>query len=236
MSVDSATQRAATQLSVAVPLYERFTALDVVGPYQMLALTPGIRVAFVAERPGPVSDDRESLALTAVAFEDAPRPDVVVVPGGPGTVNVLDGAVPEWLRAVHPHTRWTTSVCSGSLILAAAGLLSGVRATTHWRQLDKLPLFGAIPTAERVVIEPERRIMTAAGVSSGLDMALRLVELLTDRRTAEAVQLWSEYDPQPPFDAGSPARAGADVIDLASEWDSAAVDAALGRQPQGSAH
>ncbi|MEU5987597.1 DJ-1/PfpI family protein [Spirillospora sp. NPDC047418] len=214
------------QINVVIPLYDRFTALDAVGPYQMLAMTPGVRVVFAAERPDPVLDDCRTLQLTAVGFEQVPRPDVVVVPGGPGTVHVLDGALPSWLRDVHATTRWTTSVCSGSLILGAAGLIKGLRATTHYRHLDKLPLFGAVPTSERVVVEHDARIVTAAGVSSGIDMALRLVELLIDTRTAQAVQLWTEYDPHPPFDTGSPQRAPQDVANLAADYDAAALDAA----------
>jgi transcriptional regulator GlxA family with amidase domain len=215
-----------SEINVVIPLYDRFTALDAVGPYQMLAMTPGVRVVFAAERSGPVLDDCRSLQLAAVSFEQAPRPDGVVVPGGPGTVHVLEGAFPSWLRDVHATTRWTTSVCSGSLILGAAGLIKGLRATTHYRHLDKLPLFGAVPTSERVVVEHDARIVTAAGVSSGIDMALRLVELLTDTRTAQAVQLWTEYDPQPPFDTGSPQRAPQDVANLAADYDAAALDAA----------
>ncbi|MEU8798040.1 DJ-1/PfpI family protein [Spirillospora sp. NPDC048819] len=213
-------------IKVVIPLYDRFTALDVIGPYQMLALTPGVRVVFAAERPGPVLDDCRTLRLTAVGFDEAPPPDVVVVPGGPGTVHVLDGALPAWLREVHATTRWTTSVCSGSLILGAAGLIKGLRATTHYRHLDKLPLFGAVPTPQRVVIEQDARIVTAAGVSSGIDMALQLVEFLTDTRTAQAVQLWTEYDPQPPFDSGSPQRAPENVVELAAEYETAALEAA----------
>lgn len=215
------------ETTVVIPLYDRFTALDVIGPYQMLALAPGIRVVLAAERAGTVLDDCRTLRLTAVGLDEAPRPDVVVVPGGPGTVHVLKGALPAWLREVHPSTRWTTSVCSGSLILGAAGLIDGLRATTHYRHLDKLPLFGAVPARERVVVEREARIVTAAGVSSGIDMALQLVEFLTDTRTAQAVQLWTEYDPAPPFDAGSPSRAPEDVVELAAEFEAAALEAAM---------
>ncbi|NDU74772.1 DJ-1/PfpI family protein [Actinomadura sp. DSM 109109] len=215
-------------MTVVIPLYDRFTVLDVIGPYQMLAFTPGVRVVFAAEQAGPVLDDCRTLSLTAVAFDEAPRPDVVVVPGGPGTMHVLEGALPAWLREVHPTTRWTTSVCSGALILGAAGLLDGLRATTHYRHVDNLALFGASAAPERVVVEREARIMTAAGVSSGLDMALRLVEFLTDTRTAQAVQLWTEYDPQPPFDTGSPSCAPRDVLDLAAAFDEAALEAATG--------
>ncbi len=210
---------------VVFPLYDGFTALDVVGPYQMLAFTPGVTVSFVAPSPRQATDECGSLSLTAVGFDDVPRPDIVVVPGGPGTALALSGDLPRWLAEVHRHTRWTTSVCSGSLLLGAAGLLQGLRATTHYRHVDKLPLFGADPTHQRVVEELDARIITAAGVSSGIDMALRLVELISGRQIAEAVQLWTEYDPQPPFDSGSPAKASADVLELAGSYEAAALAA-----------
>lgn len=211
--------------TVVIPLYDRFTALDVVGPYQMLAFTPGVRVLLAAEEPGLVTDDIGSLSLPAIGLDEVDRPDIVVVPGGPGTVAMLDGALPRWLAHVHQTTRWTTSVCSGSLILGAAGLLHGLKAATHYRHTDKLPFFGAEPTAERVVEHPEARIITAAGVSSGIDMALRLVELIADREIAEAVQLWTEYDPQPPFDSGSPQKATIAVQDLAAGYEAAHSEA-----------
>ncbi len=209
--------------TVAIALYDGFTALDVVGPYQMLAMTPGVSVTLVAEKVGPVRDDRRSLTLQAdAAFADVPAPDVVVIPGGPGSEHVLSGPLPEWIAAVHPTTTWTTSVCSGSLILAAAGVLDGVPATCHYVHLETLGLFGVEARAERVVEVPEARIITAGGVSSGIDMALRLVEILTDRTTAETIQLWTEYDPQPPFDSGAPEKATAEVRDLARSYELAA--------------
>jgi putative intracellular protease/amidase len=209
--------------SVAIALYVGFTALDVVGPYQMLAMTPGVEATLVAERVGGVLDDRESLTLQATAsFGDVTDPDIVVVPGGPGSEHVLSGAVPEWVARVHPTTTWTTSVCSGSLILAAAGLLTGIQAACHFLHLETLGLFGALPTPQRVVEVPESRIITAAGVSSGIDMALRLSELLTDRTTAEAIQLWTEYDPQPPFDSGAPGKASEEVLERATAYELAA--------------
>jgi transcriptional regulator GlxA family with amidase domain len=211
--------------TVVIPLYDRFTALDVVGPYQMLAFTPGVRVLLAAEKPGLVTDDCGSLSLPAISLDDVERADIVVVPGGPGTLAVLDGALPQWLARVHQTTRWTTSVCSGSIILGAAGLLQGRKAATHYLHMDKLPFFGAEPTAERVVEEPEARIITAAGVSSGIDMALRLVELIADREIAEAVQLWTQYDPQPPFDSGSPQKATIAVQDLAAGYEAAHMEA-----------
>lgn len=209
--------------TVAIALYDRFTALDVIGPYQMLSMTPDVEVTFVAERAGGVTDDVGSLTLPATAsFDEVTAPDVVVVPGGPGTAHVLEGALPEWVARVHPTTTWTTSVCSGSLVLGAAGLLDGLPSACHYRYLEVLPMFGAEPRTDRVVELPEQRIVTAGGVSSGIDMALRLVELLRDRTVAEAVQLWTEYDPQPPFDSGSYAKASDPVRELAAAYEVAA--------------
>jgi putative intracellular protease/amidase len=194
-------------MRIAIPLYPRFTALDAVGPYTVLAFAPGCTVTFVAAETGPVLDDRGSLSIAATAtYAEVPRPDVIVVPGGPGTLEALsDQALLGWIKEAHEHTRWTTSVCSGSYLLGAAGLLTGVKATTHWGFLDGLANFGAEPVSERVVVEG--KIVTAAGVSSGIDMALTLLARLSDVRTAEAVQLAIEYDPRPPFDAGSLATA-----------------------------
>ncbi|MEU6711018.1 DJ-1/PfpI family protein [Nonomuraea sp. NPDC046802] len=194
-------------MHVAIPLYPRFTALDAVGPYTVLAFAPDSTVTFVAAEPGPVTDDRGTLTLIATAsYADVPRPDVIVVPGGPGTMDALsDEALLGWIRQAHEHTRWTTSVCSGSLLLGAAGLLSGLKATSHWAILDHLERFGATPVSERVV--GSGKIVTAAGVSAGIDMALTLLAQARDEVTAQAVQLAIEYDPQPPFNCGSPKTA-----------------------------
>ncbi|MCK2218106.1 DJ-1/PfpI family protein [Actinomadura sp. ATCC 31491] len=202
-------------MHVAIPLYPRFTALDAVGPYTVLAFAPGCTVTFVAAEPGPVTDDRGSLALTATAsYADLPAPDVVVVPGGIGTFDVLaDEALLGWIRRAHEHTSWTTSVCSGSLLLGAAGLLGGLRATTHWAVLDLLRQYGAEPVSERSVVQG--KVVTAAGVSAGIDMALTLLAQARDEETAQTVQLAIEYDPQPPFDAGSPRTAPPGLTDRA---------------------
>ncbi|MGW5683774.1 DJ-1/PfpI family protein [Nonomuraea sp. NPDC003754] len=194
-------------MQVAIPLYRRFTALDAVGPYTVMAFAPGCTVTFVAAEPGPVTDDRGSLTLQATAgYADLPRPDVVIVPGGAGTFDALhDQALVDWIAEAHAHTRWTTSVCSGSLLLGAAGLLRGTKATTHWAILDMLAQYGAEPVSERVVTQG--KIVTAAGVSAGIDMALTLLAGASDVETAQAVQLAIEYDPQPPFNAGSPKTA-----------------------------
>lgn len=187
-------------MHVAIPLYPRFTALDVVGPYTALAFAPGWKVTFVAGQPGPVTDDQGSLTLMATAsYEEVPRPDVIVVPGGPGTVPAMnDTALTGWLAAAHEHTTWTTSVCSGAFVLAAAGLLAGKRATSHWGWVEHLQGLGTEPVSERVVFDG--KIVTAAGVSAGIDMALELLIRESGESTAQAVQLAIEYDPRPPYD------------------------------------
>ena len=201
-------------LDIAIPLYDRFTALDAVGPYEVLSRLPGASVAFVGESEGPVTNDSGSLSIvTTRTLDDAARPDVVVVPGGPGYADVTSPLL-EWLAAVHATTRWTSSVCTGSLVLGAAGLLRGVRATTHWLTVDDLQRFGAVAVRERVVVDDEHHVVTAAGVSAGLDMSLSLAALLAGETVAQAIQLLLEYDPQPPFDAGSPAKAPAPVVEL----------------------
>ncbi|WP_433797129.1 DJ-1/PfpI family protein [Actinoplanes sp. CA-252034] len=202
-------------MHVAIPLYPRFTALDAVGPYTVFAFAPGWQVTFVAAEPGPVTDDAGRLTLHAVAgYADLPRPDVVVVPGGPGTVEALgDRALLDWITGASRHARWTTSVCSGSFLLGAAGLLDGRRATTHWGWLDQLTTFGAVPVSERIVHDGD--VVTAAGVSAGIDMALFLLGTAVDDRTAQAVQLAMEYDPQPPYRCGSPATAPAGLAETA---------------------
>ncbi|MEV0619824.1 DJ-1/PfpI family protein [Nonomuraea sp. NPDC050404] len=194
-------------MHVAIPLYPRFTALDAVGPYQVLSFAPGCTVTFVAAEPGPVPDDHGTLTIAATAsYADLPAPDVIVVPGGTGTLDSLaDEALVGWIRQAHEHTRWTTSVCSGSLLLGAAGLLTGQKATTHWAIMEFLERFGAEPVSERVVMAG--KIVTAAGVSAGIDMALTLLARVSDAETAQSVQLAIEYDPQPPFNCGSPKTA-----------------------------
>jgi transcriptional regulator GlxA family with amidase domain len=201
------------RLQVVIPLFSRVTALDAVGPYEVLQRIPTIDITFLGHRRGEVRSDNGMLGLTVDAtFEEYPEPDVVVFPGGIGTRALPeDQRVLEWVRRVHRTSLLTTSVCTGSLVLAAAGLLDGLTATTHWSCYTELAAFGAVPTAERVVEHLDRRIITAAGVSSGIDMALRLAELLVDRTAAQAAQLMVEYDPQPPFDSGSVAKSD-DVI------------------------
>jgi putative intracellular protease/amidase len=201
-------------MRIAVVLFPRLTALDAVGPYEVLQRLPEATVTFVGQRRGEVRSENGFLGLSVDAtFEELTDPDVVVVPGGIGTRALLtDDDTLAWLRSAHASSRFTTSVCTGSLLLAAAGLLQGLTATSHWSAMDTLAGLGAVPTGRRVVEHLDRRIITSAGVSSGIDMALRLAELLTDRTTAQAQQLMLEYDPEPPFDAGSLEKAGPEVL------------------------
>jgi putative intracellular protease/amidase len=207
-------------VQVAIALFPRNTALDSIGPYEVLQRVPCIDVVFVGRRRGEVRTDNGMLGLICDAtFDEVTQPDVLLVPGGVGTRTLLrDEAMLDWVREVHRHTRFTTSVCTGSLVLAAAGLLDGLTATTHWSTQDILGSLGAVYTPERVVEHLPQRIITAAGVSSGIDMALRLVELLVDRQAAEASQLLIEYDPQPPFNSGTLDKATESVRLLAVEY------------------
>jgi transcriptional regulator GlxA family with amidase domain len=206
--------RPESSMDTAIVLYDRFTALDAIGPYEVLSRLPGARVTFVAAQAGPVRTDNDMLTLVAErSLEEAGRPDVVLVPGGPGDVAGNAGpAVLDWLRSAHETSTWTTSVCTGSLILAAAGLLQGRRATSHWLALEELRRLGVEPASERVVFDG--KLVTAAGVSAGIDMALTLAARIAGDTVAQAIQLGIEYDPQPPFDAGSPRKAPAEVVEL----------------------
>jgi putative intracellular protease/amidase len=200
-------------MQIAILLFDRLTALDAVGPYEVLSRLPDTTVTFVAERPGLKRTDTGYLALNAdTALDEIPRPDVVLVPGGPGQIALMDdGPVHEWLRAAHEHSTWTASVCTGSLILAAAGLLAGKRATTHWAALEELERLGADVVRERFVFDG--KLVTAAGVSAGIDMALALAARIAGDLVAQAIQLGIEYDPDPPFRAGSPDTAPAEIVE-----------------------
>jgi transcriptional regulator GlxA family with amidase domain len=200
-------------MQIAIALYPQFTCLDAIGPYQVLQHLPGAETFFVAERAGEIADDNGALRLIVDrTFADVPASDVIVVPGGMVTRSIATPTEPivQWIRAVDATTTWTTSVCTGSLLLGAAGLLDGLDATTHWGAYDELATFGAKPTGERVV--RRGKIITAAGVSAGIDMALTLVAEMQGPEVAQAIQLAIEYDPQPPFDAGSPIKAPAEIV------------------------
>jgi transcriptional regulator GlxA family with amidase domain len=201
-------------MNTAILLYDGFTALDAIGPYEVLSRLPGGGVTFVAAEAGPVRTDNGMLTAHAErSLAEVQTPEIVLVPGGPGEVaERAGGPALDWLRAAHETSAWTTSVCTGSLILAAAGLLDGKRATGHWLAMDKLGELGAQPVSERFVIEG--KIVTAAGVSAGIDMALALVAQIAGEQVAQAIQLGIEYDPQPPFDSGSPHKAPAEIVAL----------------------
>ena len=201
-------------MRIAIPLYDRFTALDAVGPYEVLQRLPGAEITWLAHEPGPVGTDTGQLHLVAdAAFEDLPDPEIVVVPGGTGTNAFLDDErLVGWIRRAHETSEWTTSVCTGSLLLGAAGVLEGLEATSHWLDIDDLERYGARPTGMRVV--EQGKVITAAGVSSGIDMGLTLAAKIAGPEVAQAIQLGIEYDPQPPFDAGSVEKAPPEIAEL----------------------
>jgi len=199
-------------MDIAIPLFDRFTALDAVGPYETLSRLPGARVTFVAAEPGPIATDNGMLRIVAEkALDELPSPEIVVVPGGIGTRSMMSNTqLMDWVRTAHRTSDWTCSVCTGSLVLGAAGLLDGLEATTHWMAMDTLASTGARPTGRRVV--EQGKIITAAGVSAGIDMGLTLAAKIAGDDVAQAIQLGIEYDPQPPFDAGSPEKAPERVV------------------------
>jgi putative intracellular protease/amidase len=202
-------------MDIAMPLYDRFTALDAVGPYEVLSRLPDTTVHFLgADGTGPKKTETGMLTiLTERPLEDLPHPEAIVVPGGYGTRDLMrDERVLEWVREAHATSTWTTSVCTGSLLLGAAGVLDGLQATTHWLELETLRELGVEPVEERVV--RQGKVITAAGVSSGIDMALSLAAEIAGPEWAQGIQLGIEYDPQPPFDAGSPSKAPPEIVEL----------------------
>jgi transcriptional regulator GlxA family with amidase domain len=199
-------------MQIVIALFDRFTALDAVGPHQVLTHLPGSEVIFASERPRGVPDDTGTLTLAATAgYADVPAPDILLIPGGPGQAAQMgDGPLRDWLLAADKTTTWTTSVCTGSLILASAGLLTGREATTYWLAMDQLAGLGAKPVQERYIFDG--KYVTSAGVSAGIDMSLALAAKIAGEEIAQRIQLGIEYDPQPPFDAGSPASAPEKVV------------------------
>jgi transcriptional regulator GlxA family with amidase domain len=195
---------------IAIVTYPGFTALDFIGPYEVLRWLPDTEVRFVWHEPGPIIADSGVLIIGAThSFAETPSPDVILVPGGMTTIeHARDETLLEWVRQAHQSATWTTSVCSGSVILAAAGLLNGQRATSHWAALPMLKTLGANPVGdERVVHEGD--IVTSAGVSAGIDLALWLAGQIGGDERAKVIQLSMEYDPQPPFDSGHMSKASA---------------------------
>jgi transcriptional regulator GlxA family with amidase domain len=201
-------------LTIAIPIFDRLTALDAVGPYEVLSRLPGATVTFIAAETGPKRTETKMLALHADAtLDELPHPDVIVVPGGYGTRELMaDEELLGWIREAHEHSQWTTSVCTGSLLLGAAGLLDGLEATTHWLLMDELAALGAVPVQKRIV--EQGKIVTAAGVSAGIDMALTLAARIGGPDLAQGIQLGIEYDPDPPFVGGSVASAPPRIVEL----------------------
>jgi len=204
-------------MQIAIPLYDRFTALDAIGPYEVLSRLPDSRVTFVGTEAGPYTTDNGMLTILADAsLEELPKPEILCVPGGWGTRAAMhDERLVGWIRAAHETSEWTTSVCTGSLLLGAAGILDGLDATTHWLELETLAELGACPTERRVV--EQGKVITSAGVSSGIDMALFLTGKIAGAEHAQAVQLLIEYDPEPPFDAGSTRKAPPHIVERIRE-------------------
>jgi transcriptional regulator GlxA family with amidase domain len=216
-------------MQIAIGLFPGFTALDAIGPYQVFTQLPDAEVVLCAAKTGELADDIGLLRLTIDhTFDDVDAPDIVVVPGGFITSRLARDGDPivDWVKAVHPRTTYTTSVCTGALILGAGGLLDGLDATTHWFAYEELAKYGATPTDERVV--QRGKIWTAAGVSAGIDLALTLVAETHGAAIAQAIQLGIEYDPQPPFDAGAPSKAPADIVELVRSRSAAKEAEVLG--------
>jgi transcriptional regulator GlxA family with amidase domain len=201
-------------MKIAFLLFDKFTALDVIGPYEVLSRLPGAELSFVAKKTGAKRSDTGFLGVNADrTLGEIPDPDLVLVGGGEGNRPLLDDEeVLDWLRRAHESSQWTTSVCTGSLVLGAAGILDGKRATSHWAYLENLRAFGAEPVSERWVIDG--KVVTAAGVAAGIDMALALVGEIAGEDVAKAIQLGIEYDPDPPFDSGSPEKARPELVEL----------------------
>ena len=200
-------------MDIAIPIFDRITALDAIGPYEVLSRLPGARVRWIAIKAGTYQTDNRMLTMTAdEPLSAVPHPEILVVPGGFGTRSLMTpNPLLDWIRAAHETSQWTTSVCTGSLLLGAAGLLKGLDATSHWAALDDLAALGAKPTLKRVV--EQGKIVTAAGVSSGIDMALTLAARIAGDEVAQTIQLGIEYDPQPPFHAGSPKTAPPHIVE-----------------------
>jgi putative intracellular protease/amidase len=211
-------------MKIAILIFDKLTALDAIGPYEVLSRLPGAELTFVGPQAGAVRTDTGALGLSADApIGELPDPDVLLIPGGEGNRPLLrDEGVLEWVRGADATSTWTTSVCTGSLVLGAAGLLEGRRATTHWAHLEKLAEYGAEPVRERVVTDG--KLVTAAGVSAGIDMALTLAAEIAGDQVAQAIQLGIEYDPVPPFDSGSPDKADPQLVELIRELERVPAD------------
>jgi transcriptional regulator GlxA family with amidase domain len=200
-------------MEIAVLIFDNVNALDVTGPCEVLSKMPNVSMKYVSKEIGPKPTSSGIKFIADYTLEQIQKPDILLVPGGFGTESVSDnGDVLEWIRQVHENTTWTASVCTGGLLLGLAGVLNGLKATTHWVRLPCLEDFGAKPQKKRVVIDG--KVITSAGVSAGIDMALTLANLIAGETVAKAIQLALEYDPEPPFDAGSPDKAPKEIFEL----------------------
>ncbi len=202
-------------MQIAIGLYDEFTSLDAMGPYQVLQHLPGADLVWCAAESGTVRDDAGLLRMEVEhTFDDVPDPDIVVVPGGFITRELARDRHPivDWIAAAHAHTTYTTSVCTGALLLGSAGVLDGLEATTHWTAYDDLASYGATPTEQRVV--EQGKVITGAGVSAGIDMALTLAGKVAGDEIAMAIQLAIEYDPHPPYDSGAPSKAPSEIYEM----------------------
>jgi cyclohexyl-isocyanide hydratase len=203
-------------LQIGIVLFPRVTQLDFTGPLQVFSSVPGAQVHLIWKRIEPVPSDSVMAITPTITFADCPQLDVVCVPGGVGTDDMVnDEEMLAFLKKQAEGAKYVTSVCTGSLVLGAAGLLKGYRAATHWTAIEALAPFGAIPAKTRVCVDRNR--VTGGGVTAGIDFALTLVSIMVDRKTAEAIQLRLEYNPAPPFNAGSPETAPAEVLALLQE-------------------
>jgi transcriptional regulator GlxA family with amidase domain len=211
-------------VKIAILIFDKLTALDAIGPYEVLSRLPGAELDFVALETGIKRTDTGRLGLEVTkSIEELTDPDIVLVPGGEGNRPLLtDERVLDWLRAAHAQATWTTSVCTGSLVLGAAGILEGKRATSHWVYRDALREYGAKPVAERVV--EDGKVITAAGVAAGIDMALHLATRVAGDEVAQAIQLGIEYDPDPPHDTGSPDKAPQHLVEAIRGLERASVE------------
>jgi len=202
-------------MKIAALIFDKITVLDIVGPVEVMSWVPGAEIVWVGKQKGPIRAAPTGLAMTVEkSLDEVTAADILIVPGGPGVRLLLkDEPVLAWVRKIHATTQWTTSVCTGSLLLGAAGLLKGLDATTHWNSTAVLESMGATYREQRVI--PQGKIVTSAGVSSGIDMALWLVGKIAGDDAAKEAQLCIEYDPQPPYDAGSPSKAGPVIVENA---------------------
>lgn len=212
-----------TTIRIGLVLFPNLTQLDLTGPAEVFGRMPGAQVVYLWKEMAPVAADRGMKILPSETFDDCRQLDVICVPGGPGQIELMDDAATlEFLQRIEPTCRLVTSVCTGSLVLGAAGLLTGYRATSHWSSIDQLSLLGAEPVAQRVVRDRNR--ITGAGVTSGIDFALTVVAELFGPVIAQEIQLQMEYDPQPPYDAGSPRSAPIDLVDAVRAKNASFID------------